>query len=81
VKVSEYTLMRMAWEQSFGFMLNRLAEADWLKVDDHHDSKHTTQRDHLEDQCWNEFLLALDDIGLEFGEMHSVRVEDSSDEA
>ena len=80
MKVSEYTLMRLAWEQSFGFMLNRLADAEWLKVD-HHDPKHATTKDRLEDQCWDEFLLAFDDIGLEFGQMHSVRVEDSEDKA
>jgi hypothetical protein len=80
VKADEYRLMALVWEQSFGYMLNRLADAGWLRVD-HHDPKNASTRDHLEDQCWNELLLACDDVGIEFGEMQSVRVEDSKDKA
>lgn len=49
-------------------MLNRLADKNWVTVD-YFDPKLAGVKTTLEDACWNEFCLALDQLGVTFGEI------------
>jgi hypothetical protein len=64
MKISEYTILEDAFHRSFGFMLNRLADAGYIKGDPHSPTREPT-RDYVEQQCFNEFMCALEDGGVE----------------
>lgn len=65
MKISEYTLLEDAFEASFGFMLNRIGEAldKDLWVEDE------GLRETLAERCFHEFTIALEEMGVELGEV------------
>lgn len=62
MKISEYDLLQEAFTRSFGFMLNRVWEVYELSTDPHEDPG---KRDHAEERCFNEFMCALEEMGVE----------------
>lgn len=63
MKISEYRLLEQAFENSFGFMLNRIEEEIGpIKGRD------DTSTPHAIDKCFNEFVIALEEMGVELGE-------------
>lgn len=68
MKISEYTLLEDAFEASFGFMLNRIAEAWNLPVDFHED---TRAKDQASERCFSEFMIALEELGVELGDVEA----------
>ena len=71
MRIHESTLLRGAFENSFGFMLNRLADAGMLKTD--HFEWAIPARAAIEDACWMEFACALEDIGIELEDAEVVK--------
>lgn len=67
MKINEYTLLEMAFENSFGFMLNRLADCGFIKGDQH-DPKRDEMRGIAKERCFAEFMIALEELGVELGE-------------
>jgi hypothetical protein len=65
MKISEYRILEQAFENSFGFMLNRILDLGLLKGDPHGDK---ALRDRAEEQAFNEFVIALEEMGVELGE-------------
>lgn len=70
MKVSEYDLLLQAFEKSFGFMLNRIWEAWDLPGDPHDDNGKKTL---ALDRCFNEFLLALEEGGVELEDTEATK--------
>ena len=68
MKVSEYTLLRDTFDNAFGFMLNRIAEA-YPNCPDFHEDQGL--KDLALDRCWNEFMVALEEMGIELEDLHS----------
>lgn len=58
MKVNEYKVLRTAFEQAFPFMLNRLSDAGATMPEG-------VDAAMAEDQCWCEFSLMLDEMGVE----------------
>lgn len=69
MKISEYTLLQDAFEGSFGFMLNRLADLGLLKGD--HFEWPLTTKELAEERCFTEFMNAIDEMGIELGDVES----------
>jgi hypothetical protein len=69
MKISEYTLLRDAFENSFGFMLNRISDNYPDSTPDWHGE--AFRKDRAEEQCWNEFMVALEEMGIELEQLHS----------
>ncbi len=59
--IREYDALRQVYENHFGFMLNRLAEV--VELPDI-----VYKNEVLEDRCWNEFMVAFEEMGLKFEE-------------
>jgi hypothetical protein len=70
LKISEYTLLEDAFEASFGFMLNRIAEAYDLDVD-FHAPKFGPIKELAADRCFSEFIAALEELGVELGDVEA----------
>lgn len=68
MKVSEYTLLRDVFENSFGFMLNRISDIYEHTPDWHADF---SKKEQAEERCWNEFMVALEEMGIELGDCKS----------
>ena len=62
MKISEYTLLEAAFHNSFGFMLNRMADANLLRTD--HFEWTVPVREDVEARCFSEFILALEETGV-----------------
>lgn len=75
MKISEYTLLEDAFHNSFGFMLNRLADLDFLKGDPH-DPANQNLKDLAEDRCFSEFMVALEEMGITLEEAQVTKVRD-----
>lgn len=65
MKISEYTLLQTAFNNSFGFMLNRIADT-WIKCPDFHASPHLVEIG--ADRCFSEFISALEESGVRLEE-------------
>lgn len=63
MRISEHTILRDAFENSFRFMLNRLGDAG-ATIDFNEDTLLLA-----EDRCWNEFSLALEEMGVTLEEV------------
>jgi hypothetical protein len=63
MKISEYTILEDAFHNSFGFMLNRLADLGFIRGDPH-DGHLGDKKDTAEERCFNEFVAALEDMGV-----------------
>jgi hypothetical protein len=68
MKVSEYTLLRDTFDNAFGFMLNRLDDVYENTPDWYADQ---SKKDLALDRCWNEFMVALEEMGIELEDLHS----------
>jgi hypothetical protein len=66
MKISEYTLLQSAFEAAFPFMLNRISE-----VYDEDLSHDPLLSDEAEDRCWNEFMVAVEQIGIELEDVRA----------
>jgi len=66
MRISEYTLLRSVFEAAFPFMLNRIND-----VYDEDLSHDPLKRDDAEERCWNEFMLAVEQIGIELGDVQA----------
>lgn len=68
MKLSEYTVLRDVFENAFGFMLNRIAEGypDCPDFQGLYNIK-----EDVEERCWNEFMVALEEMGIELGDLKS----------
>ena len=67
MKISEYSLLEEAFHRSFGFMLNRIEE-EVGSIDHRFDGTEHDQdnrRDRAEDLCFNEFIVAMEEMGIE----------------
>ena len=69
MKVSEYTLLRDAFENSFGFMLNRISDTWPDATPDWHGDE--GRKELAEDRCFTEFIVALEEMGIELGDCKS----------
>jgi hypothetical protein len=67
MKISEYTILEDAFDASFGFMLNRIADTWEGKVPDFHASRDLVE--HAKERCWTEFICALEELGVELGDV------------
>jgi len=76
MKIDEYKVVRAAFENAFGFMLNRIE--DGLGVDMQRERNGAAVED-AEERCWDEFVIALEAIGVTFAEcnVNEDRVEDA----
>ena len=76
MRIDEYKVVRAAFENAFGFMLNRIE--DGLGVDLHRERK-GSEVEGVEERCWDEFMIALDALGVTFTECNANedRVEDA----
>jgi hypothetical protein len=72
MKISEYTLLRDTFDNAFGFMLNRIADSYDGCPDFQGDA---SRRDLALDRCWNEFMVALEEMGIELEDLHSKEVK------
>lgn len=70
MKVSEYTLLEEAFSRSFGWMLNRIWETYDLPGDPHED-RSAGVKDLAADRCFNEFMVALEELGVELGDVEA----------
>lgn len=64
MKVDEYHILERAFEESFGFMLNRIWELYDLPGDPH-EHRSAGVKDLAEERCFSEFLVALESDGVE----------------
>lgn len=62
MKISEYTLLEGAFDSSFGFMLNRIADL-WPECPDFH--KDAQKKELAAERCFSEFMVALEEMGVE----------------
>lgn len=62
MKISEYVILQDAFENSFGFMLNRIADATDTDLQ-------KARTEEVTDRCWREFVNALDEMGVTLQEM------------
>lgn len=62
MKISEFDLLQEAFTRSFGFMLNRVWEVYDIGTDPHAERE---SRDIAEERCFNEFIVALEEMGVE----------------
>ena len=65
MRISEYTLLEEAFHNSFGFMLNRLADLNMIEGGDPHADKFRGSKELAEERCWNEFMCAIEEMGVE----------------
>lgn len=63
MRVREYDVVREAFERAFGFMLNRIWDTYDLPGEGSQDRGKAETAEAL---CWNEFMVALDSLGVEF---------------
>jgi len=75
MKISEYTLLEDAFHRSFGFMLNRLADAGYITGDPHSPTRERF-RDTAEDRCFNEFMCALEGGGVQLEDAKVTKDDD-----
>jgi hypothetical protein len=70
MKISEYRLLEEAWDRSFGFQLNRIEdEIGPIKGRD----ATRTDNEVAKDRCFSEFILALEELGVQLGDLETVR--------
>jgi hypothetical protein len=79
MKISEYTLLQEAWDRSFGFMLNRIEDemgtipGRWVGKGANMDYEKEGKAERARERCFSEFVIALDDLGVELGDLETVR--------
>lgn len=66
MKISEYDILDDAFERSFGFMLNRIADL-WVDCPDFHADPGMVEL--ARDRCFSEFIIALEERGVELEEV------------
>ena len=62
MKISEYTLLELAFERSFGFMLTRIEETSAGALSHFPEA---VDRETAQDRCFTEFIIALEELGVE----------------
>lgn len=67
MKISERTILEHSFSNSFVFMLNRLGDAGLLKGD-HFEWPEATKV-YVQERCFDEFMLALEELGITLGEV------------
>jgi hypothetical protein len=63
VKISEYRLLSEAYEKHFGFALNRVEEEFGVDL-----QRERNSHEGALDRCFNEFMVAFDEMGVELGD-------------
>ena len=79
MRIGEYTLLEEAWDRSFGFMLNRIEDemgtipGRWTGkgASMTHETGGKTER--ARTRCFSEFIIALEELGVELGDLETVR--------
>ena len=79
MRISEYTLLEEAWDRSFGFQLNRIEDemgtipGRWTGkgADVDYEKEGKTERARM--RCFSEFIIALEELGVELGDLETVR--------
>lgn len=80
MRISEYTLLEGAFDNSFGFMLNRINDA--LEAGGHPPLPEALHHDdYLRDRAFSEFIIALEEMGVVLDEAVVVKEKNNAEGA